>query len=447
MWGSGVRGRNIHRSALLALGALLIPGGVPPDGIRVGSPAAVAEETARGWAFGEATAEILRLRDAVLHQAGPVDKLPAGLAGAVGTAAYEGDDSCRWANDGECDDPGIGTGACRAGTDYSDCWRIATGVEDDSCRWANDGECDEPHFGTGACTQATDRTDCGAVAYLRNQTDACRFAFNDVCNEPGRGDGTCDPRTDRGDCIGRERPTTIEDHFLGHDDRVIMDTTQFPWSVIGMLVGETGNCTATLIAEDVILTAAHCIESERGIDARAEFQTAFTPDGFYASATVVAYLQSPRRARDLASGQEAAGTDWALLRIDQPLGAKLGYVGVRPLMASYGEAALALDILQAGYSWDTGTNLSGHVGCRFVMIEDGNRVLHACDTTHGDSGSPFLVRDGDRYYVLATDSTFRSVPGEPVVNVATRTDDWVEVLPDFLAGRSGETILFTATRK
>jgi protease YdgD len=28
-------------------------------------------------------------------------------------------DSCRWANDRECDDPGVGTGACEPGTDYS----------------------------------------------------------------------------------------------------------------------------------------------------------------------------------------------------------------------------------------------------------------------------------------------------------------------------------------
>ena len=77
----------------------------------------------------------------------------------VSTGRYRGVDTCRWANDGECDDPGIGTGACTQGTDYSDCWRIAEGVEDNSCRWANDNECDEPGFGTGACTQATDLAD------------------------------------------------------------------------------------------------------------------------------------------------------------------------------------------------------------------------------------------------------------------------------------------------
>ena len=55
-----------------------------------------------------------------------------------GAAPPAGNDSCRWANDNECDDPDIGTGACTQGTDYSDCRRIRQNREDDSCRWARD---------------------------------------------------------------------------------------------------------------------------------------------------------------------------------------------------------------------------------------------------------------------------------------------------------------------
>ena len=139
-------------------------------------------------------------------------KPPKGEGDATPGGRYRGDDSCQWANDGECDDPGLGTGACRQGTDYSDCWRLAQGVEDNSCRWANDGECDEPGFGTGACTQATDLADCGDVVHLRFRNDSCETAFDGVCNEPGIGDGQCAERTDRADCFGRERPLGINDH-------------------------------------------------------------------------------------------------------------------------------------------------------------------------------------------------------------------------------------------
>ncbi|WP_169196531.1 hypothetical protein [Devosia sp. MC1541] len=84
-----------------------------------------------------------------------------------------GDDSGEWANDGECDDPDFfGPGASNltdGGTrsaDASDCraafltgdvsfktvdqLNVAFDFGDDSSRWANDGECDDPRFaGTG----------------------------------------------------------------------------------------------------------------------------------------------------------------------------------------------------------------------------------------------------------------------------------------------------------
>ena len=65
-------------------------------------------------------------------------------------------------------------------------------------------------------------------------------AFDGVCNEPGVGDGTCAERTDRADCIGRDRPMGINDHYFGHDDRVFMDTSVFPWTVIGQVDFDAG---------------------------------------------------------------------------------------------------------------------------------------------------------------------------------------------------------------
>jgi len=96
------------------------------------------------------------------------------------------DDSCAFANDGECDEYRFaGSGACQDGSDRTDCsaWVVqresdfldrarALGVEtsiikslgDNTCRWSNDGECDDPSLGgTGACTQGTDATDCLVV--------------------------------------------------------------------------------------------------------------------------------------------------------------------------------------------------------------------------------------------------------------------------------------------
>jgi protease YdgD len=368
-------------------------------------------------------------------------------APAKSPASDRGNDSCRWANDGVCDEPGTGTGECRIGTDYSDCWRIAGGIEDNSCRWANDGECDEPGYGTGACTQATDRDDCGDIGFLRFQTDACPAAFNGVCNEPGLGDGTCEARTDRADCIGRERPMQINDHFFGRDDRVVLDTAAAPWSAIGWITMEAddASCTATLVAADVIITAAHCIEVDGRIDARGVFETGFGRPGGASSARITAYLISGDR---IAGGKlrDEPDTDWALLRIDRSLGDEVGIVRTRPLAFYTDRYALLMTLFQAGYSWDTGDNLSGNLDCRIVEFEGDRVIRHDCDTTFGDSGSPLMIRDGDDYFIVATDSEFDVVPFEPATYVATRADEWIPLLDNFAAGAIGTDLAARPTK-
>lgn len=396
----------------------------------IATPPAGAEVPARDYSFAaKDVVTIERLREFVgLQQAPP--KVPG--------ASYRGDDSCVYANDMECDDPGIGTGACQAGTDYSDCWRIVTGAEDDSCQWANDGECDEPQFGFGVCTQGTDRTDCGEVAHLRFQTDTCELAFNGVCNEPGTGDGACAAQTDRTDCIGRERPMQIVDHFGGYDDRVLLDRTQFPWAAIGWIDLDDASCTATLIGPDVLLTAAHCIESDRNtINANGTFETAVGGTGRGLTARITGYLVADNRGRP---DGEDSDTDWALLRIDQRLGDQIGYLSVRSLQGlSYEQLAL-MPLFQAGYSWDTGLNLSGHLRCTILSIETNDILRHNCDTTHGDSGSPLMVEDGGVYVIVATDSAFDLEGEGPVGNVATMVSAWESVLADFASGRIGMAV-------
>lgn len=376
---------------------------------------------------GASTASVENLTP-LRKQVGP-GKPTGGVAG--------GNDSCRWANDNECDDPDIGTGACPMGTDVSDCRAIRAG-DNDSCRWARDGECDEPNFGTGACVQGTDRTDCGDIAWMRNQTDACATAFNGTCEEPGRGNGSCAARTDRSDCHGRQRPMAINDHFFGRDDRVLVPVNERPWRYMGVLRMDTGeSCSATLIARDVIVTAAHCIHTDRGVNAAGRFESA-TGNGV---ARIIAY-QVDRRFdyRRFNTTDEIDGLDWALLRLDQPLGDRLGFAGVQNLTGRGQAAATATDIMQAGYSWDTGGHLSGNIRCRMIQVHRDNTFAHECDTTRGDSGSSFLVRNGQNFDVVGVDSNFRSNPGGPFIYIAVSAASFAPSVADFVAGRSGTAL-------
>ncbi len=384
------------------------------------------------------TAPAPRLSSIVGGNAFDAERAPAIVAkqsGAKpGAGGPVGNDSCRWANDGECDDPDIGTGACALGTDHSDCRRIRAGREDDSCRWARDGECDEPRFGTGACTQGTDRTDCGEIAWLRNQTDACATSFNGVCEEPGRGDGSCEARTDRSDCLGRTRPLTINDHYFGRDDRVRVNIQQAPWRYMGRFVNAAGEaCSATLIARNVIVTAAHCLHGGNGPTTGGQFTAA---GGAEARAT--AYLVNNRFDYvRFNTTDEIDGLDWAFVRLDQPIGDTLGFAGVRNITGEGLSRARVADLYQAGYSWDTGDTLSANINCHIVEINEDHTFAHECDTTRGDSGSSFLVRNGEGFDVIGVDSNFRTNPGGPFIYIAVSAASFEPYLSDFVAGRSG----------
>lgn len=327
------------------------------------------------------------------------------------TRTLLGDDSCRWAHDLECDDAQFGgTGACAPGTDASDCRAMAIGG-DDSCRWANDGECDEPGIGTGVCASGTDTTDCAAVAFLRNRSNECASAFDGVCDEPGIGTGRCAANTDTADCVGRARPASVRDHFFGHDDRFLPDVTQLPWRAVGYLeFAGGGGCTAVLVAPALALTAAHClIDDAGGLKKPQLFRAGRSGDRDQGRAGAGGFVISPDYSPQTRPPGQGNGDDWAIIRLDWPLGDVTGYLEVHLLDKE--EMALirsgeGLAVSQAGYSWDTGSQLSGHADCRIIAIYGDNSILHECDTTSGDSGSPIMLERGGRWHVVALDSQF-----------------------------------------
>lgn len=332
-----------------------------------------------------------------------LELVPANLRGQLG------DDTCEYANDGECDDVAFGgTVFCASGTDASDCRAMALGGED-SCRWANDNECDEPGIGTDNCTSGTDVTDCAAVAYLRNRTDSCDTAFDGICNEASGGNGTCEAFTDTADCLGRSRPAGLENHFFGRDDRFLVNTNELPWRAIGSLELQSGSCTGTLVGPSLVLTAAHCV-TDTGDETLVPltFTAGLSQGTFHGEAKVTGAVFDPSYDPETQPAGGGNGHDWALVVLDHDLGNDVGYLDVHELTdANLGQIARSgLIVNQAGYSWDTGDNLSGNEGCRVVEAFEDNSILHECDTAQGDSGSPFLLNVDGVWKIIAVDSQF-----------------------------------------
>lgn len=279
---------------------------------------------------------------------------------------------------------------------------------DNRCVRAFDGLCDEPGIGTGTCPMGSDTADCAPGGELRGRDDSCPLAFNDTCDEPGIGSGQCPASTDTADCLGRQRPAGILDYFQGRDDRILVDAQMHPWRTIGQLVDEdaSGFCSAVLVGPDLILTAGHCLA---GRDT-ARFQAGRDGERYGGQARLVDIFVNPAFTDDFAQLGQGNGHDWALARLDSPLGDRLGFLDV--LVPTDGDLSAAArgdwyPIRQAGYSLDAGDRISAHIGCAIDEVFGDNSLIHLCDVAIGDSGSPLIVEraPGD-FAVIAIDTEF-----------------------------------------
>lgn len=142
------------------------------------------------------------------------------------------ENTCQYANDGECDDgrPNAHTGLCGLGTDCNDCGRVGqrfrkssgptAGMCTNTCQHARDGECDDgrPNSHTNVCGAGTDCADCGpwGRAFTRagaggggggavaagTCSNTCQHANDGECDDgrPNSHTDVCAAGTDCADC-------------------------------------------------------------------------------------------------------------------------------------------------------------------------------------------------------------------------------------------------------
>ncbi|MEP1942767.1 MAG: trypsin-like serine protease [Sulfitobacter sp.] len=171
-----------------------------------------------------------------------------------------------------------------------------------------------------------------------------------------------------------------------------------PWKAVGRLDSKSGYCTATLIAPDLVLSAAHCTFDAQGQPLAAKaliFRAGFRNGRVEAERKVVQIARPEAYHQRNDDWATRIANDAVLLRLASPIATHvISPFVIEPRKLSSGEVS----VVSYGRGRDSLPSLQQT--CAVLRNYHGMMTMD-CNTTFGSSGAPVFYRDGSQIRIAS----------------------------------------------